>query len=132
MLCKLDGAVRQRPILEIPVLGVQMDRRLLPFLLVALIFALAPHLRADDAAADQAFFDKQTSKFVKLQPTRLTADVLGKVFNGIFYNVNVVTSDGGSNKAVVARTGDDITIITIPSSTADVPDLVKLLKAGFT
>jgi len=109
-----------------------MVRKLMPFSLLALIIVLSPQLRADDAADDQAFFDKQTSKFIKLQPKRLTADVLNKVFNAILYQVNVVTSDGGGNNAVVARTGDDIAIITIPSSTAEMPDCVKLIKADFT
>jgi len=108
-----------------------MIRKLLPFSLLAFFVTLPPQLRADQAADDQAFFDKQTSKFIKLQPTRLTADVLGKVFTAIMYSVNVVTSDGGSNSAVVARTGDDITIVTIPGSTTDMPDVLKLLKADF-
>ena len=109
-----------------------MVRRFLPFSLLALIVGLAPQLRADDAADDQAFFDKQTGKFVKLQPKRLTADVLGKVFNATVYSVAVVNSDGGSTNAVVARTGDDITIISTPSSTMDMPDFVKLIKPDFT
>jgi len=58
--------------------------------------------------------------------------VLGKVFNAIIYNVNVVNSDGSGNNAVVARTGDDIVMVTIPPSTTDMPDLVKVLKADFT
>ena len=109
-----------------------MARKLLPFSLFAMVVFLAPTLHADDATDDQAFFDKQTSKFVKLQPTRLTGDALGKVFAGIFYSVNVVGSDGSSSKAVVARTGDDIAIVSIPGSTTDMPDVVKLLKPGFT
>lgn len=108
-----------------------MVRKLLPLSLLALIVAPVLQMRADDAASDQAFFDKQTSKFIKLQPKRLTADVLGKLFSAIIYNVNVVNSDGGGSNAVVARIGDDIAIITIPSSTADMPDFVKLLKADF-
>jgi hypothetical protein len=109
-----------------------MIRKLLPLSLLPLILVLAPQLRADDAADDQAFFDKQTSKFVKLQPKRLTADAIGKVFSATMYSVTVVGSDGSSTNSVVARTGDDISIIAIPMSTADMPDVVKLIKADFT
>jgi hypothetical protein len=109
-----------------------MVRTIGPFALFALIVSLAPQARAQDAAGDQAFFDAQTSKFVKLQPERMTSEALGKVFNAIIYHVKVVGSDGGYTNAVVARTGDDITIISIPTSTADMPDLVKLFKADFT
>jgi hypothetical protein len=105
--------------------------KFLPISLLAMIVVLAPQLHADDTADDQAFFDKQTSKFVKLQPTRLTGDALGKVFAGIFYSVNVVGSDGGSTKAVVARTGDGIAIVSIPGTTTDMPDVIKLLKGDF-
>jgi hypothetical protein len=109
-----------------------MRRNFLPLMLTAFILLFSTQLRADDAADDQAFFDKQTSKFIKLQPKRLTGGVLDKVFNAKVYQVNVVNSDGGGSTAVVARTGDDITIISVPSSTADMPDFLKLLKADFT
>jgi len=109
-----------------------MLRNLPPIVLFTLLVSLAPFLRADEAADDQAFFDRQTSKFIKLQPQRLTGDAVGKVFNAILYKVSVVNSDGGSSNAVVARKGDDIAIVTIPSTTTDMPDLVKLLKSDFT
>ncbi|HSU68630.1 MAG TPA: hypothetical protein VLJ39_17245 [Tepidisphaeraceae bacterium] len=109
-----------------------MRHKLLALSLVAWILVLAPQLRADQAADDQAFFDKQTAKFVKLQPTRLTDPAVEKVFKAVMYKVNVVSSDGSSTTAVVARTGDDITIVSIPSSTAEMPDLVKLLNPEFT
>src|SRR5216684_2388608 len=51
---------------------VQMVRKTLPFLVLVLTVALVPQLRADNAADDQAFFDKQVGKFVTLQPKRLT------------------------------------------------------------
>jgi len=109
-----------------------MIRKLFPLSLLALVLVLAPQLRADDAADDQAFFDRQTSKFIKLQPKRLTADAIAKVFSAAMYSVTVVTSDGGSTNSVVARTGDDIAIISIPGTTTDMPDFVKLIKADFT
>ena len=109
-----------------------MRRKLLPLSLLAFTVILSTQLRADNAADDQAFFDKQTSKFIKLQPKRLTGDALGKVFTATMYQVNVVNSDGGSTAAVVARTGDDISIVSIPMSTTDMPDFVKLIKADFT
>ena len=109
-----------------------MTRNLLPLALLGLIVTLAPQLRADDAADDQAFFDKQVSKFCKLQPKRLTADAISKVFTATFYSVTIVGSDGGSTNATVARTGDDISIVSIPSSTADLPDFVKSIKPEFT
>ncbi len=104
------------------------------FLLVFLasILVFAGQLRADDAADDQAFFDKQTSKFIKLQPKRLSSDAVGKVFSATVYSVVVVANDSSSNSTVVARTGDDIAMITIPPSTADMPDFVRMLKPDFT
>jgi hypothetical protein len=99
--------------------------------LAALILILARQLRADDAADDQAFFDKQVSKFVKLQPKRLTADAVAAVFSAPFYNVTILGNDGSSTTAVVARVGDDISMVTIPSSSADMPDFVKLIKPAF-
>lgn len=97
----------------------------------AWILVLAPQLHADQSTDDQAFFDKQTAKFIKLQPTRLTDPALEKVFMAMMYKVNIIGSDGSNTTAIVARTGDDITIVSIPSSTAEMPDLVKLLKPEF-
>lgn len=109
-----------------------MVRTLRTFALIAMVVLLARQVGAQDAASDQAFFDRQTDKFIKLQPERMTAEALTKVFSAIIYHVKVVASDGSSANTVVARTGDQITMISIPGTTTDMPDLAKLFKPDFT
>lgn len=109
-----------------------MVRTLRAVALFAIVVSLARQVRAQDAASDQAFFDKQTNKFIKLQPERMTAEALGKVFSAIIYHVKVIASDGSYANTVVARTGDQITMVTIPGTTTDMQDLVKLFKPDFT
>ena len=89
--------------------------------------------RAQDATPqDQAFFDKQIGKLVKLEPHPLTGDALAKIFTAKFFKVNVsIGADRGGTTLVVARSGDNLIEVSTPGTDADMPDLKALLKPDF-
>lgn len=80
---------------------------------------------------DKAFFQKQIGTLVKLDPHPIAAAAeIAKVFSGSFFNVDVTVADN-TNKVVAVRSGDDLVQVPIPSTTADMPELFKLVKPGF-
>ena len=109
-----------------------MQRKFLSLSLLALVVLLVPQLRGEEAGDDQAFFDKHVGQFVKLAPKRLTSEALPKIFSATFYNVGVsIGEDGGGTTLTVARVGDEIAQVTTPSSSAEMPAFVKLVKEDF-
>ena len=95
------------------------------------LFTLA--VRAEDATAEEkAFFDKNVGKLVKLEPTPMNGEALTKVFTAKFFAVKVsMGDDGGTTTLTVARKGNDLSVVSTPSTTADMPSLKAIVKPDF-
>ena len=92
--------------------------------------------RADSLSPDErAFFDKHLSKVVQVEPTKLHAAALDRVFHATFYKVTVTINEGGggsqSMDLTVARAGDDLEAVSKPSTTEDLPHLKEMLNPKF-
>ncbi len=106
-----------------------MRYRLPAAILSILLLALAARA-ADVSPQDKAFFEKNYSKLVKIEPHPLASDALGKVFAAAFFSVDI-TFSGSNYKLVAARAGDDLKEVTLPSTDADMPDLKAIVKPAF-
>lgn len=89
--------------------------------------------RAEDATAEEkAFFEKNVTKLIQLDPTPMTGEALAKVFIAKFYSVKVsMGEDGAMTTLTVARKGNDMSQVSTPGSTADMPELKALVKPDF-
>lgn len=98
--------------------------------------ALAHMVRADGLPADeQAFFDKQISNVIQIQPTRVNDASFLKVFSAPFYKVKITIKqgDGGmqTQDLVVARADDKLVSVDRPGTDGDLPAFAKMLNADF-
>jgi hypothetical protein len=102
-------------------------------LLVILCLALVTLVgRAQETTApDQAFFEKSIGKLLKVEPSPLTGEALEKVFGAKFYQVKVSLKDGSSMMLVAARAGESLSEVSLPGTTADLPELKALVKPDF-
>jgi hypothetical protein len=102
--------------------------------IVALCLGMVAQVgRAAEATAEEkAFFEKNMGKLIKLEPTPMTGDALGKVFTAKFYLVKMsIGEEGALTTLVVARSGNNLAQVTTPGTTAEVPALKALVKPGF-
>lgn len=96
----------------------------------ALLLAADASARQTPTPADQQFFEQHISEFVTLKPTHLTNPALAQVLAGDLFAIDVMVGDG-SSKVLGAREGNDLVQVTLPSTTAPMPNLRKILKPGF-
>ncbi len=85
---------------------------------------------AGRAGPDQQFFEKHVNELVKVQAVPLDNPALDKVMAGKFFTLNLTVAQGIETE-VVARLGDKIVQITLPSETAPIPGLKELVKPDF-
>jgi hypothetical protein len=114
-----------------------MSKRLWLFAAVLSLFTCATVrvARGDDLPPDErAFFDKNISKIVQIEPTRLHSPALDRAFKAAFYKVTVAIKEGDSQQTqdlVVARSGDDLVPVSKPSTTEDLPHFKQMLNPAF-
>jgi hypothetical protein len=108
-----------------------MRNALLLVVLCLGLFTLAA--RAQDATAEEkSFFEKNVGKLVKLEPTPMNGEALAKVFAAKFYSVKVsMGDDGGMTTLTVARKGNELSVVSTPGTTADMPGLKTMVKPDF-
>jgi hypothetical protein len=88
---------------------------------------------AYSAGEDRAFFDKNIGKLVKLEPTPMMGGALEKVFGARFFTVNVgVAGEAVVKTLVAAKVGDNLSDVSMPGATADMPALKALVRQDFT
>ncbi len=106
-------------------------------LLASLMLMLQPLLAADApklvplTPEEQTFFQQQPDAATMSKEQRVSGPELEKAFAATFYQVNIRLSSNASQKLVFARTGSSLVKMELPTSTASMPDLLKLLKPDF-
>ena len=110
-------------------------RKLLAFAVVAAL-SLAWTARGAGLSADErAFFDKHMSDIVKVEPSRMDEPALKKVFDAPFFDVKVTINQGGSETQTsdvkVARVGQELVNVSLPSTTEQMPKLKQMFKPTF-
>jgi opacity protein-like surface antigen len=95
-------------------------------------------LAAQGAALSQeerAFFDKNISKIVQVEPSRLSDSSLERVFQAPFYKVTITINQGESGTQTmdltVARVGQELVDVSLPGTNQDLPQFKKMLKPDF-
>ena len=89
--------------------------------------------RAQEATVEErAFIDKNIGKLIKLDPAPVTGEALEKVFGATFYVVKVsLGNSGGTAMLVATRVGDNLSDVSMPGATVDMPALKALVKPDF-
>ncbi len=109
-------------------------KRYLTLAVSALLSALPMVSSAGDLTPDeQAFFNRHTSDLVRFETQRLDDPVMQEVFAAPVYQVKIFIGgddSGPTTSLVVARVGDKLVSVNVPSSDADMPGLLAMLKPG--
>lgn len=110
-------------------------RTLLPVIVVALLCLTYAARGAELSAEERAFFDKHQSDIVKVEPSPMDEPALKKVFRARFYNAKVIINQGGGGSETVevkvARVGQDLENVSLPSTDAKMPKLKQMLSPDF-
>lgn len=110
--------------------------RKLPPAIVVLMWCLTSAAQGAGLSSDErAFFDKHISKIVQIEPARLSDPALRRVFKAAFYKVTITLNQGESGTQTmdltVARVGDELVDVSMPSTTEDLPKFKQMLNPEF-
>jgi hypothetical protein len=107
--------------------------RYVMFFIVLCVGLIALAGRAQVATPqEKAFIDANLGKLIKVDPTPVQGEELAKVFHATFYMVKVSMGNTGTSEMLVAaRVGDDLSDVSLPGGTADMPALLALVKSDF-
>ena len=102
-------------------------------LIVLCVGLIAIAGRAQDATAEEkGFLDANVGKLIKLDPSPVKGEELEKVFHATFYLVKAkLGNSGGTTMLVAARVGDNLSDVSLPGATTDMPGLKALVKPEF-
>jgi hypothetical protein len=110
-------------------------RKSLSALIVVVACLTSGALAAGLSPDERAFFDKNISKIVQIEPSRITDPSLEKVFQASFYKVTITLNQGESGTQTmdltVARVGQELMDVSMPSTTEDLPKFKQMLKPDF-
>ena len=103
------------------------------FLIVLCVGLIAIAGRAQVATPqEKSFIDANIGKLIKVDPTPVKGEELEKVFHATFYMVKVnVGNSGTTDMLVAARVADNLSDVSLPGGTADMPALLALVKPDF-
>ncbi len=105
------------------------------FAVAAVVSVLMFSALGQGPADELTFVKNHLSDVVQVEPARLDDAAVMKVFAAPVYRVTVKIRDaeGATNtsEAIVAHVGDELLPITRPSSDADCPTFVKMLRRDF-
>ena len=107
--------------------------RVLIVVLASILFpAMAP--AGDLSPDDKAFLDKNISSIVRIDYTLMDDPAITKVFGAHFFRVKIIIKEElgeQTQELVVMRAGEKLANVSAPGSDGDLPELVKMFKAGF-
>jgi hypothetical protein len=107
-------------------------RRVACGLVMLLLVPAGQALAAAASAADQAFFNKHLADLVQVEPIPIHTLAVDKVIAEPIFKLKITIGGEMTTTELVAKEGDKIAVVSLPSSDADMPKLMKLISPKFT